>query len=159
MKYKKAYFLSELHSLRSLLSEEKADNEKLRADIRSYVAEAKVRETKIKELVEEIRLKDEDLKEQSQKVEAVQNQARSFKRTLDENLDQLATIKDLMMSWKKEKEELTFERDSLKKRAAVAFEDLTPRPNYQKLMEEKKVELGIKVDAFWKGNTSLLSEM
>lgn len=151
--------ISEIDLLRTLLHNEKEEKDLFKERLKAQEAENKSRETTIKELREEIRLRDERVKQLTAKMESMQNQVKSFKKTLDENIEQLSKVKDLTSTIKREKDELLFERDCLKARAAVAFEDLTPRPNYQKIMEEKKIELGIRTDALWRGKFRVLSTL
>jgi len=49
----------------------------------------------------------------------------------------LSIVKDHILELKQENERLGDENDILKVRAAVGFENLTPRPNYRKLNDEK----------------------
>jgi len=64
----------------------------------------------------------------------------TFKNVKDKLLMKLSIVKDHILELKQENERLGDENDILKVRAAVGFENLTPRPNYNKLNEDKLLD-------------------
>ena len=139
--------------MRSALYEERVEKEEYMVKLRAQVNLTKEKEATIGKLEQEIKAKETKIEEQAQLVDNIQQQTRSFKKTLDDLLEQLATVKAMTTSLKREKDELMYENESLKLRAAAGFDELTPRPHYKKIMEEKRVELGIKTDPYWRGTS------
>ena len=99
---------------------------------------------KLSELKEEIALREKLTKASNAKVNSLQTHVKTFKDILDRILLQLSAIKQMTMSLKQERDELEQERDSLKVRGAVAFDELTPRPNYDKLQKVRKIDFKIR---------------
>lgn len=155
--FKEAKLLSEIQNFKKLYEEEKKENDEYHALLRIANEESKEKDLINNNLMKELRLKEMKLAEQVQKSDSNQIQIRGFKRTLDETLDQLAKLRTQTIALVKEKDDLVFENNGLKEKLGLGSEALTPRPNYKKIMEERKVDLGIKVDPFWASKTSSLA--
>lgn len=66
-----------------------------------------------------------------------------FKDTMDKIIVKLGNIKQQVYDMRQQNEDLTYRNQKLSLRAALGFEALTPRPDYKKLQEEKKLDLPI----------------
>lgn len=66
-------------------------------------------------------------------------QAADLKNTLDKILLKMSTIKQYFLKSQQERSELLQERQDLVIRAAVGFDNLTPRPNYTQLCIDKNL--------------------
>lgn len=127
------------------------EKEDYRDKFELQVENSEKKEEIIDSLEEQLKLKNKKIENLTEQVVSIQKQAKTFRHTLNDTLSQITSIKSTMVSLRTERDELAYERDSLKQRAAVGFEELTPRPNYKKIMQEKKAELNIKTDPFWRG--------
>ena len=64
-----------------------------------------------------------------------------FKDILDKLIIKLINIKTEMNQIKKENQNLLFDKERLSMRAAVGFENLTPRPDYNVMLKERDIEI------------------
>lgn len=96
-----------------------------------------------RELKAELEMQKKNLNTITLRFKELQTHANGFKETLDMILIQVASIRNVATALKAEKEQLVVERDALKIRAAVGFEQLTPRPDYRKIMEENNLTFNI----------------
>jgi hypothetical protein len=85
----------------------------------------------------------ENEQEAYEKVKAMQNRMVEFKDTMDKILIKLSLIRNEILELRKKNEELMLENDRLSVRAAVGFENLTPRPDYKRLQGECEIDLEI----------------
>jgi len=68
---------------------------------------------------------------------------KGFKDILDKIIVKLGNVKQQVLDLRHENEELLYQNEKLNLRAARGFEALTPRPDYRKLHEEKKLDMEI----------------
>lgn len=68
---------------------------------------------------------------------------KGFKDIMDKIIIKLGNVKQQVLDLRHENEELLYQNEKLSLRAARGFDALTPRPDYRKLQEEKKLELEI----------------
>ena len=74
---------------------------------------------------------------------AMKQKIKGFKDTMDKIIVKLGNIKQQVYDMRQQNEDLTYRNQKLSLRAALGFEALTPRPDYKKLQEERKLDLPI----------------
>lgn len=89
-----------------------------------------------------IELKEQELRSEKEKVKELGKKLINVKETYDKHLVQLLNVKELVAKIKKENLVLKEEIDRNALRAAVTFEELTPRPDYNKLLEKHGLNFG-----------------
>jgi len=75
--------------------------------------------------------------------QVVQGRIKSLKDIMDQVIVRLTLIKRDIEKLRAQNEDLTEENRKLHVRAAGGFEDLTPRPNYKKIMEETLLDFNV----------------
>lgn len=120
------------------------ERDELKRKFQADESQLKKLNTKLNELKEEISLREKLTQGSNTKLNSLQEHVRTFKDILDRILLQLSAIKQLTITLKQERDEIELERDSLKHRGAVAFDELTPRPNYDKIQKERRVDFQIR---------------
>lgn len=68
---------------------------------------------------------------------------KGFKDILDRIIIKLGNVKQQVIDLRQENEELIYQNERLSLRAARGFDSLTPRADYRKLIEEKKLEMDV----------------
>ncbi len=76
-------------------------------------------------------------------VQMMQNRIKGLKDMMDKVIVRLVDVKREILKLKEQNQDLEAENNKLHIRAARGFEDLTPRPDYKKLEEDKQFELPI----------------
>lgn len=92
------------------------------------------------------RARDEDIQktEESRKqIELMKLKIKGFKDVMDKIIIKLGNVKQQVYDLRHENEELLYQNEKLSLRAARGFEALTPRPDYRKLIEEKKLDFNV----------------
>lgn len=84
-----------------------------------------------------------DIEEYKHLLGEAKNKVKAYKNTMDSVIVKVSDMKQQITNLIKTNDQISFENEKLKLRAATAFEYLTPRPNYKKLQKEKKIELDI----------------
>ena len=84
-----------------------------------------------------------DAEKYKQLIVCAQKKIKAYKGVLDTALVKFSNLKQQVISLAKINEELGFENHKLSLRAGIGFQGLTPRPDYRKMMNDKKIELDI----------------
>lgn len=83
----------------------------------------------------------EQAEEYKGRVKATQTRMKEFKDTMDKILIKLSLLRQEINELRKKNEEIVHENERISIRAAVGFDNLTPRPNFKKLSTEYEFEL------------------
>ena len=106
----------------------------------------------MRNLRKEVRESERLVKEQSRHASLLRSQTEDIHKCLDNVTIKLNEVKGVTQALKQERSDLLQERNILKARSEVGLDDLTPRPNYQAIMIEKKLELNISYDPYTESN-------
>lgn len=106
------------------------------AEVDKYAAHIKVLERAKDKVIQET-------EESRKQIEIMKEKIKGFKDILDKIIVKLGNVKQQVLDLRHENEELLYQNEKLNLRAARGFEALTPRPDYRKLQEEKKLEMDI----------------
>ncbi len=88
------------------------------------------------------RVKQETEESQAQVV-LMKEKIKGFKDTMDKIIVKLGNVKQQVLDLRSQNEELLYQNEKLNVRAARGFEALTPRPDYRKLREEKRLDFEV----------------
>lgn len=130
----------ELYDREAALMEE---NEDLKLKLDDEITQTMTLKRKNLSLEEDLRGLTESNKTLSAKNAEYLRISRTFKDTLDTVLVQMSSLKETIKRLDEEKTNLERERDRLKNRGAAGFEELTPRPDYRKLMEDHSIDFNL----------------
>lgn len=106
------------------------------AEIEKYIIQIQMLEKARDNVIKET-------EESRKQVAAMTKKIKGFKDTMDKIIVKLGNIKQQVYDMREQNEELTYRNQKLSLRAALGFESLTPRPDYKKLQEEKRIDLAI----------------
>lgn len=120
-----------------------AEQETLKKSLDDQVTEAMKLKRRILALEEEKRLLLDNQDRLNKNLHDMQNVSSHFKETLDALLVKVFSLQEVIKKLEEEKYRAECERDDLKIRAAVGFEELTPRPNFKKLMEDHALDFNL----------------
>ena len=84
-----------------------------------------------------------ETEESRKQIALMKEKIRGFKDTMDKMIVKLGNVKAQVLDLRRENEELLYQNEKLSLRAARGFDALTPRPDYRKLLDEKKMDLEI----------------
>lgn len=122
-----------LQSQKSELAFLQANIEKKKLRISKEIAESKELEQKIEKGAR-------DLLKSNSKVEELSKRLLAFRDIFDKNLVQLNVVKNLVSKLKQDNDDLRLEVDCLQKKLTAGYENLTPRPNFQSIIEKNGLE-------------------
>jgi len=84
-----------------------------------------------------------ETEESRKQIALMKEKIRGFKDTMDKMIVKLGNVKAQVLDLRRENEELLYQNEKLSLRAARGFDALTPRPDYRKMIDEKKIDLDI----------------
>ena len=127
----------ELRTYSTKTDEMAAERKYLRTRLESEVSAIKGANHKIMDLNHEIRKRDEQIIDYKKKMDQIKEQTDRFLNYVNKLTDQLKSVESKACEMiSQNSEELV-----VKTRGRAPMDDLTPRPNYKKLLSDKKIEL------------------
>ena len=124
--------------------EQVEENRRLIRNIQSGESEVNKAHDQIKVLEAEIQDRERKLILTQLKLDNLKEHAGNFKELLDKVLMQLSTTSRMVKKMRDDKFQLEKTIENLKFRSAAGFENLTPRPDFKRLLESNQIELKIK---------------
>lgn len=110
------------------------------------------KEERIHELLDKMKQKERIYNTSNEKRFFMKKQVQDINDIVQAAFAQLDSIRELADSLKQERDTLFAECEKYKSLLGPNVGELTPRPAWKRLMAEKRIELNVKDDPFWKGN-------
>ena len=124
--------------------EQVEENKKLLRNIQNEISESSKMTERIKVLQADMHSRELQLILTASKLDSLKEHAGNFKELLDKILIQLSTTSRIVKKLRDDKFILEDTIEALKSRSAIQFEDLTPRPDFKKLIDYNHIDLNIK---------------
>ena len=85
----------------------------------------------------------QETEDSRKQIASMREKIKGFKDILDRIIIKLGNVKQQVLDLRHENEELLYQNERLNLRAGRGFDSLTPRADYRKLIEEKKLDMDI----------------